>query len=134
MKLPRNLRLFCPKCLSEPNRRIPRTFDGSYISKDRLLKQTLFGDGLILDGYGTSLRLIMLPLGLDLSGERDILTCANGYKESIRVNSHEILHPPLDHDSTMKSLVVEREDEVLIGPNLHLEGCCLHLSDSIHLS
>ena len=101
---------------------------------DRLLHPTSLGDGLILDSLFLPLHLILLPLSLDLSGERDIQICANGSKTSLRVIFLRDSHPPLDHTSTMKFLVVERGGKNSISPNLVLKGCCLQLSDSIHLS
>ena len=130
-----DLCLFYSKCLSEPNRWIPRTIDGSYISSDYLLKQTDSGDGLRLHYTDMSepfLRLIMLPSSLELSGERDIQICANASKTSLRVKFLRESYPPIDRNPTMKFLVVERENEFSIRQNLPLKGCCLHLLDSIH--
>ena len=76
----------------------------------------------------------MLPLSLDLSGDRDIQICANGSKINLRVKFLRESYPPLNHVSTMKFLVVEAEDEISIKPNLPLKGCCLQSSDSIDLS
>ena len=129
-----NLCLFCSKCLNEPNRWIPRTIDGSYISSDYLLEQTPHGDGLKLhytDMCEPFLRLIMLPSSLELSGERDIQICANASKTSLRVKFLRESYPPGNRNPTMKFLVVERENEFSIRQNLPLKGCCLQLLDSI---
>ena len=75
----------------------------------------------------------MLPVSLDLSGERDIQICANASKTSLRVKFLRESYPPLNDNPTMKFLVVEKEDGLPIRPNLPLKGCCLQLSDSIHL-
>lgn len=82
----------------------------------------------------TSLRLIMLPLSLNLSGDRDIQICASGSKESVRVKFLRESYPPLDHISTMSFLVVETGDEFTDEPNLPLMGCCLQLPDTVHIS
>lgn len=74
----------------------------------------------------------MLPLSLDLSGERDIQVCANGSKTSLRVKFLRESYPPLNRDPTMKFLVVEEEDGFPIRPYLPLKGCCLQLVDSIY--
>ena len=133
-----NLCLLCSKCLSESNRWIPRTFDGSYISSDHLLEQVPLGDGLKLHHSDMKktvppLRLIMLPITLDLSGEREIQICANASKTSFRVKFLRQSYPALKRKPAMKFLVVERENMHSIRPNLSLKGCCLHLSDPIHL-
>ena len=126
--------LFCSQCLSEPNRWIPRTIDGSYISSDYMLEQTPSGLELhYTDMYEPFLRLIMLPSSLDLSGERDIQICAHACKTNLRVRFLRESYPPVNREPTMKFLVVEREDEFSIRQNLPLKGCCLQLLDSIRL-
>lgn len=133
-----NLCLFCSKCLSEPNRWIPRTFDGSYISSDNLLEQIPLGDGLKLHHGDMKttvppFRLIMLPISLDLSEEREIQICANASKTSLQVKFLRQSYPALKRKPTMKFLVVERENMHSIRPNLPLKGCCMQLSDPVHL-
>ena len=83
--------------------------------------------------YEPFLRLIMLPRSLELSGERDIQICANASKTSLRVRFLRETHPSLNHNPTIKFLVVEREKDSSIEQTLPLKGCCLQLSDSISL-
>lgn len=131
--------LSCSKCLSEPDRWIPRTIDGSYLPDYCLMDQRPLGDGLELyyahsKGKRTYLSLMILPLGLELSGDRDVQICASGSKSGLRVKFLRESYPPLDRTSTMNFLVVETGDLLWNEPNLPLKGCCLQLSDTIHLS
>jgi len=125
------------KCLSEPNRWIPRSFDGSYISPHHQLQSNPLGDGLILHHKSKEwwqarkcLSLIMLPSDMNLNGDQSVQVCANGQRKCLQVNFLRDSHPPLDLIESISFLVLEGALEhsgLTTESQSTLKGCCLRL-------
>ena len=77
------------------------------------------------------LGLFNLALSLDLSGEKDIQFCENGFKKSFRVKFLRESYPPLTHIPMMKFIMIGKDMDS-IEAKLPLKGCCLQLLDSIY--